>query len=244
MSSPPHSARRVGAGATHSVVRVVWQARGVGSRRRRTGIVRDVPPLLVGFDTETTGLDVAHDRAISYGVYVWRLGAPPVTEHFYVTPDREISEGARRVHGLDREALEDLRASSDVLAPMDGARRALGILGEWADLGGVVVGANVAGFDLAMLRATLLDLGGHGAEVERLDSLEVYDVIEHDLAIEPSREARPRRTLAHLCRHYQVPPGGHDALGDARAAVEVFLRQVEVNRHGQMTLAGEAEPRW
>jgi hypothetical protein len=33
-----------------------------------------------------------------------------------------------------------------------------------------------------------------------------------------------------------VTPGGHDALGDARAAVEVFMEQVIVNNAGQTTL--------
>ncbi len=213
-------------------------------RRRRTELFEWVPPLLVGFDTETTGLDVAHDRAIAYGLYAWRLGAPARVDRFYVIPDREISEGSRRVHGLDRERLESLRADHDVLAPLAGARRAREILGAWSREGAAIVGANVVGFDLAMLRATLLDLGEGAEDVQAIDELDVVDVIDHDLVIEPSRERRPRRTLTHLCQHYGVEPGGHDAVGDARAAVEVFLRQVEHNHQGQMVLAGPSGPRW
>jgi hypothetical protein len=34
-----------------------------------------------------------------------------------------------------------------------------------------------------------------------------------------------------------VTQGGHDALGDARAAVEVFMEQVIVNNDGQVPLS-------
>jgi DNA polymerase III epsilon subunit-like protein len=66
--------------------------------------------------------------------------------------------------------------------------------------------------------------------------LRIIDVVEHDLAIEPSRALRPRRGLTFLSNHYGVVPGGHDALQDARAAVEVFMEQVVVNTAGQGTL--------
>ena len=215
----------------------MWQARNVARRGRQTELLERVPPLLVGFDTETTGLDVRHDRAISYGLYAWQLGDVVRTESFYVMPDREISDGARRIHGLDRGRLENLRADHEVLEPVEGARRARTALLRWSRAGGVIVGANLEGFDLAMLRSTLLELDGDAAEAGRLEEIEVIDVIQHDLLIEPSRVRRPRRTLTHLCQHYGVDPGGHDAVGDARAAVEVLLRQIEHNQRGQMVLA-------
>jgi DNA polymerase III epsilon subunit-like protein len=67
--------------------------------------------------------------------------------------------------------------------------------------------------------------------------LRIIDVVEHDLAIEPSRALRPRRGLPYLCDHYGVTPGGHDALGDARASVEVFMEQVMFNNAGQTSLS-------
>jgi DNA polymerase III epsilon subunit-like protein len=75
-----------------------------------------------------------------------------------------------------------------------------------------------------------------------IDKLHVIDVVEHDLMIEPSRVDRPRRGLGHLCKHYGVKPGGHDALNDARAAVEVFLEQVLFNTAGQMAFGLVASP--
>lgn len=194
-----------------------------------------VPELVVGFDTETTGLSVTSDRAISYGFSAYRYGVAIWSEQYFVIPDRPVSEGARRVHGM---SIEDLRAKRSVAAvyePKAGVARCVQLLGDIANEGGVVVGANVVRFDLEMLRRSANALLDVSLEEPPLDLalLKVIDVVEHDLAIEPSRRDRPRRGLSELCRHYGVIPGGHDALGDARAAVEVFVAQVAHNNAGQ-----------
>ena len=200
-------------------------------------VLSRVPELLVGFDTETTGLDVTKEQAISYGFCVYRYGQPVDVQHFYVLPDRPISEGARRVHGLSREDLEAKRASESVLSVAAGVRRAIALLSQVHDGGGFVVGANVRRFDLAMLRHTAATMPREeGVSPFDPDHLRIIDVIENDLAIEPARSARPRRSLTHLCAHYGVPAGGHDAAGDARAAVEVLIEQVVQANAGQREL--------
>jgi DNA polymerase-3 subunit epsilon len=191
----------------------------------------------VGFDTETTGLDVTREQAISYGFCVYRYGHPVEVQHFFVVPERPIGEGARRVHGLSREDLEAKRASHEVLSVAQGVRRAVALLNEVHDEGGFVVGANVRRFDLAMLRHTSAALSPT-EDVAPFDPghLRIIDVIENDLAIDPGRATRPRRSLTHLCAHYGVSAGGHDAAGDARAAVEVLIEQVVQINAGQREL--------
>ncbi len=198
-----------------------------------------VPELLLGFDTETTGLSVTSERAIAYGFSAYRFGVPFWEERFYVVPDRPITAGAQRVHGLTLEDIESKRASEPVYPLAGGLRRAIEVLGDFHRRGAFVVGSNVCRFDLEMLRRSSLSVLGRSLDDDELDLslLRIIDVVEHDLAIEPSRELRPRRGLEHLCRHYRVRPGGHDALGDARAAVEVFLEQVIANNAGQTSLA-------
>ena len=196
-----------------------------------------VPELIVGFDTETTGLDVRSERAISYGFCAYQFGHPTWNEHFFVIPDCPIAPAAQRVHGLSLGDLEARRATNEVHTVESGLTRAVEILRDVQRRGGYVVGANVMRFDVEMLRRSYEStfhrtLKDDGLDVSRL---RVIDVIEHDLEIEPSRELRPRRGLEYLCRHYGVAPGGHDALGDARATVEVFLEQVLVNSAGQMS---------
>lgn len=198
-----------------------------------------VPELIVGFDTETTGLSVNSDRAISYGFCAYRFGQPLWSEHFFVLPNRPISSGAYRVHRLSIEDIEAKRGQSLVLSAEEGVRRAVSILREFHLFGAIFIGANVCRFDLEMLRRSAMSLLGTALDDEYFDIslLRVIDVVEHDVVIEPSRQLRPRRGLAYLCQHYGVSTGGHDALGDARAAVEVFLEQVTSNNQGQSSLS-------
>lgn len=197
-----------------------------------------VPELMVGFDTETTGLNVSSERAISYGFKVYRFGQPVHDEHFFVVPDCPIAPAARRVHGLSLEDIEAKRSTERVLSVEAGLVRAMELLWHYHQEGAHIVGANVVRFDLEMLRRSAQSVLGEGLRDYGLDLslLRIIDVIEHDLLIDPSRELRPRRGLDSLCAHYGVRPGGHDAIGDARATVEVLMEQVIRNNAGQMTL--------
>lgn len=198
-----------------------------------------VPELILGFDTETTGLSVLSERAISYGFCAYRFGVPLWSEHYFVVPDRPISAGAQRVHGLTLEDLEGKRGSESVYNVGAGLSLAIKILRDFHSRGAYVVGSNVGRFDLEMLRRSSMSVLGTALDDAYFDLslLRLIDVVEHDLAIEPSRGSRPRRGLEYLCHHYGVTPGGHDALGDARAAVEVFMEQVIYNNAGQASLS-------
>lgn len=197
-----------------------------------------VPELILGFDTETTGLSVSSERAISYGFCAYRFGVPFWSEQFFVIPDCPISKGAKRVHGLSVEDIEAKRGSEPVYNVENGLTRAVQILRDFHELGAYVIGSNVVRFDLEMLRRSCLSILGMELNDSYFDIslLRIIDVVDHDLAIDPSREFRPRRGQEYLCRHYGVTPGGHDALRDARAAVEVFLEQVVHNNAGQASL--------
>src|SRR5262245_60765643 len=57
---------------------------------------------LAAFDTETTGVDVEHDRVVSAALVVQDApGAPPRAIRWLVDPGVPVPEGARAVHGLD-----------------------------------------------------------------------------------------------------------------------------------------------
>ena len=197
-----------------------------------------VPELLLGFDTETTGLSVHSERAISYGFCAYRFGVPIWSEDFFVIPDCPISPGAQRIHGLSLEDLERKRSSAKVYSVEAGLIQAIKVLRDFDLRGAYVVGSNIGRFDLEMLRRSSISVLGNGLQDDYFDIslLRIIDVVEHDLAIEPSRAQRPRRGLTHLCLHYGVTPGGHDALRDAKAAVEVFMEQVVCNNAGQGSL--------
>ena len=126
----------------------------------------------------------------------------------------------------------------------EGLTRAIQILRDYHDLGAFVVGSNVVRFDLEMLRRSSISVLSKSLDDAYFDMslLRIIDIVEHDLVIEPSREFRPRRGQDQLCQHYGVAQGGHDALADARAAVEVFIEQVVFNNAGQVSLDLFTEP--
>jgi DNA polymerase III epsilon subunit-like protein len=203
-----------------------------------------VPELIVGFDTETTGLGVSVERAISYGFCAYRYGQPERDEHFFVVPDRPISEGARRVHGLSVEDIEAKRSTESVYSVEEGLAHAVEILRRYQSLNAYFVGSNLMRFDLEMLRWSYRSMFAKSLEDDgfNIARMRIIDVVEHDLLIEPSRVDRPRRGLDYLCSHYGVKAGGHVALDDARAAVEVFFEQVLFNSAGQMSFGLTAPP--
>ncbi len=189
-----------------------------------------IPEVLLGFDTETTGLDVGCERAISYGFCAYERGRPVWSEHFFVRPDRAISPGAQRVHGVSMEELERKYQAREALSVPMGLIRAVAILREYVERGASIVGANVSFFDLEMLRRSYSSvLAKNLLDDLHVKRLQVIDVIQHDEVIESRAASRRRRSLTNLCQHYGVVPGGHNALSDARASVEVFLAQVARN---------------
>jgi DNA polymerase III epsilon subunit-like protein len=189
-----------------------------------------IPEVLLGFDTETTGLDVGCERAISYGFCAYERGRPVWSEHFYVRPDRPISPGAQRVHGVSMEALDAKYQASEALSVPMGLIRAVGVLREYLDHSAVIVGANVTFFDIEMLRRSYASvLQRNLLDDLHVERLPVIDVIKHDEVIESRAVSARRRSLSSLCQYYGVAPGGHNALSDARASVEVFIAQVARN---------------
>ena len=189
-----------------------------------------IPEVLLGFDTETTGLDVGCERAISYGFCAYERGHPVWSEHFYVRPDRPISPGAQRVHGVSMDELEAKYQAREALSVPMGLIRAVGVLREYLSRGASIVGANVTSFDIEMLRRSYASvLQKKLFDDLHVERLPVIDVIKHDEVIESRAVSGRRRSLSSLCQYYGVAPGGHHALGDARASVEVFLAQVARN---------------
>ena len=174
-------------------------------------------------DTETTGLNAKlGDRVIEIGCI--ELLSRNVTErqfHRYVNPEREIEEGAAKVHGLTAEFLADKPKFADI------AR-------EFIDY---VAGAELiihnAAFDVEFLDQELALAG--------LKKLSTYVAgIVDTLAM--ARELHPgkKNSLDALCERYSVNNAHrtlHGALLDARLLAEVYLALTR----GQESLVMELE---
>jgi DNA polymerase-3 subunit epsilon len=174
-------------------------------------------------DTETTGLNAKlGDRVIEIGCV--ELLSRHVTDrqfHRYINPEREIEEGAAKVHGLTAEFLADKPKFADI------AR-------EFVDyVSGAELIIHNAAFDVEFLDQEL-SLAG-------LKKLSAYCAgVVDTLAI--ARELHPgkKNSLDALCERYSVNNSHrtlHGALLDARLLAEVYLALTR----GQESLAMELE---
>jgi DNA polymerase-3 subunit epsilon len=160
-------------------------------------------------DTETTGLNARlGDRVIEIGCI--ELLSRNVTErrfHSYLNPEREIEEGAAKVHGLTREFLADKPKFADI------ARAFVDYVS------GAELIIHNAAFDVEFLDQELAFAG--------LNKLSEYaSSIVDTLAM--ARELHPGRknSLDALCERYAVSNAHrtlHGALLDARLLAEVYL---------------------
>lgn len=185
---------------------------------------------VVGFDTETTGVDVDVDRIVSAAL-VHRAGctgpggAGPVTtvRTWLLDPGVEIPPGATGIHGITTDQARRLGRPAPVA--LDEIAEVLVA----AQRRGEAVVAYNASFDLTLLD---VELRRHGLRTvpERLgrDVAPVLDPFVLDRALDPYRPG-PRR-LGDLCERYGVTVADalHSADVDVLATLDVLARMVDL----------------
>ncbi|HSH07003.1 MAG TPA: DNA polymerase III subunit epsilon [Burkholderiales bacterium] len=160
-------------------------------------------------DTETTGLNAKlGDRVIEIGCI--ELRNRRVTDrhfHVYLNPERDIEEGAAKVHGLTREFLSDKPRFGDVAKDFLDYLRGAELVIHNAEF-------DVEFLDRELALAKLAPLAEHVAGV--VDTL----ALARDL--HPGR----RNSLDALCERYAIDNAHrrlHGALLDAELLAEVYL---------------------
>ena len=174
-------------------------------------------------DTETTGLNPQlGDRIIEIGcVEILNRRLTGNRFHRYINPEREVEEGALRVHGLTGEFLADKPKFSEVAAEfLEYVRGAELII-------------HNAAFDVEFLNVELDRIGGEAIEGQVAG---VLDTLAQARELHPGR----KNSLDALCERYQVDNAHrtlHGALLDAELLAEVYLAMTR----GQESLAIELE---
>ncbi len=180
---------------------------------------------MLGFDTETTGVDVDSDRIVTAAL-VRRDASGTHVRTWLIDPGVQIPAGATAIHGITTEharthgepaalALEEI---AEVLATSIAA--------------GVPVVAFNAAFDLCILAA---DLRRHGLATvsERLgrDVVPVIDPLVLDRSEDRYRSGK--RKLVDLAGIYQIADGGplHTADVDVIATLDVLTAIVDRYPH-------------
>ena len=159
------------------------------------------------FDTETTGLDpMAGDRVIEVAA-LELVNDLPTGRHFHalVHPQRDIPEGATRVHGLTIDKLEGKPLFGEIA---DGLLEFLG--------DGKLVAHN-APFDFGFLNAEFSRVGH-----PPLDAARMVDT----LVLAKARFPGMPNSLDALCRRFGIDlteRTTHNALLDCRLLAEVYV---------------------
>jgi DNA polymerase-3 subunit epsilon len=174
-------------------------------------------------DTETTGLNVKlGDRIIEIGCV--ELLSRRISErsfHVYVNPEREIDEGASRVHGLTQEDLRSKPKFAEVARDFLDYVRGAELIIHNADF-------DVEFLDAELKRAGLGKLRDHVGSI--------VDTLAHARELHPGR----KNSLDALCERYFINNSGrtlHGALLDARLLAECYLAMTR----GQESLVMELE---
>ncbi len=160
-------------------------------------------------DTETTGLNARlGDRVIEIGC-VELLSRNVTDRHFhtYVDPQRDVDEGASKIHGLTREFLSDKPKFGDIAK-------------EFVDyIQGAELIIHNADFDVEFLDQELALAGfRHLSDY----SPSIVDTLAMARELHPGK----RNSLDALCERYAVNNAHrtlHGALLDARLLAEVYL---------------------
>lgn len=171
-------------------------------------------------DSETTGLNVAHDRLVSIAALQCRGAcpepAPPLD--LLLHPGMPIPKRATQIHGI---------ADADVAYAPSFALLWPGIQACWQRR--VLLGHNIA-FDLAILR--------HEAERARLPFHPPSAVLDVGLLYAGLKPRQPNVTLEVIAQEFGIEISRrHDALSDAEAAAAIWTHLLPaLGRTGIATL--------
>lgn len=178
-------------------------------------------------DTETTGLNARlGDRVIEIGcIELLSRNVTDRTFHRYLNPEREIEEGAAKVHGLTAEFLADKPKFAEVAK-------------EFVEYvaGGELIIHNAA-FDVEFLD---MELGKAGLGKLTDHCAGIVDTLPMARELHPGK----KNSLDALCERYAISNAHrtlHGALLDARLLAEVYLALTRGQDSLVMDLVSPAE---
>lgn len=190
---------------------------------------------LVGFDLETSGVDVFEDRIVTATVVKMVAGAEPQPKSWLLNPGIEISQGAIDIHHITNEI-----AQVDGIEPSVGVEQIARTVA-WCLAVGMPVVAFNASFDFSILDAECRRYQ-LPTVVDRIAPAPLQGIIDPfvlDRGLDMYRKGS--RRLPDMCAHYKVGfVESHDATSDAVGAVglarAIAVKNPHVGRMGPAEL--------
>lgn len=174
-------------------------------------------------DTETTG--IGHEQ----GHRIIEIGCVELIDrkltgkhyHVYLNPEREVDEGAFKVHGISTEFLQDKPLFRDIVSEL------------LQFIGGTELIIHNAAFDVGFLNAEL-------KLIKWKKQLEDYCDVLDTLMLARDKHPGQRNSLDALCKRYSIDNSNrqlHGALLDAEILAYVYLAMTG----GQVSLFADVE---
>lgn len=172
---------------------------------------------IVGFDLETTGLDLGSSRIVTASIVeIDAAGDVVLSKDWLINPGIDIPNEASSVHGVTTEI-----AQRDGVAP-EGALAEIFTVLEKYFLQEIAVVAFNAPYDFTILRNELSRYG-----MQKLVAKPVIDPLVLDKKFVKFRKGK--RTLTILCGHYEIELlNAHQSSADALAAVRLAQQQARI----------------
>lgn len=171
------------------------------------------------FDTETTGVDVRHDRVVELGAVCIESGTQTAVRKMRIDPQVPIPKEASDIHGIRDEHVRGKPTFASV-APrfveyLNGHAFASAAQVPW------LCGYNATGFDGPLLNAELERVGLH-------DRIPVERIVDPMVYVRWHLRHLRSRSLESACSHFGIPLlNAHSALDDAVATAALLLRMIE-----------------
>ncbi|VAW21866.1 DNA polymerase III epsilon subunit [hydrothermal vent metagenome] len=175
-------------------------------------------------DTETTGLSAQNgDRIVEIGC-VELINHIPSGNHYhtYVNPERDMPEGAFRVHGLSEQFLADKPLFTTIAQ-------------QFADF--------IADSTLIIHNAPF-DIGFLNAELKRSGRPQLANPVIDTVQLARKKHPGARVGLDALCKHYNIDNSHrtlHGALLDSEILAEVYLELIG-GRQVTLSLSANEQP--
>lgn len=170
---------------------------------------------LMGFDLETTGLDVDEDRIVQVGFAEVPHPAKAKTRTIIVNPMVPIPKEASDIHGITDDIA--ITYGQDPAGVIESCESVL--YAAWS-MGQPVVVFNAA-YDLSIFDRELRRYHGRGLNIEG-------PVIDPLVMINTLTAFKRTHNLEHCCEVYSIPlPKAHDAGEDALASTRLAWRLAE-----------------
>jgi len=182
-----------------------------------------MPPKLVAFDIETTGLDTENDRIVELSFEIIGEDWKSENKTYRLNPEMPIPPEVTAIHGIKDEDVKDCPTFRELAGEF------------WSMLSdAVLIGYNIKNFDLPFLAKEFERNSSYRLDIGKISIIDVYVVYA-------KMESRDLQAAYKFYLNKSLEKA-HSAKGDVQATVEILKAQLE--KYPEMPRNSEELSKW